>query len=71
LFCSLVKLDMQNVAVLWSDDGLTRTSVLNVLDFSWQHIQLFSSVEVSYRLGAAVLPKLNDHQISNMTGNSD
>lgn len=52
---------MQNIAVLWSDDGVTRTSVLNVLDFSWQHIQLFSPVEVNYRLGAAILPRFIDH----------
>jgi hypothetical protein len=62
---------MQNIAVLWSDDGVTRTSVLNVLDFSWQHIQLFSPVEVNYRLGAAILPKFIDQSSSSSGGSSE
>lgn len=62
---------MQNVAVLWSDEGVIRTSVLNVLDFSWQHIQLYSSVDINYRLGAAILPKFVDQPSNNSVKSGD
>jgi hypothetical protein len=71
LFCSLVKLDFQNVAVLWSDEGITRISVLNVLKFSWSHVPLCSSTEVGFRIGATLLPKHQDNSGNRTNISSD
>ena len=59
VFCTLVKLDPQNVGVLWSDQGIMRTSLFNVYNCSWRHVRLCSTTETVYRFGAATLPIYN------------
>lgn len=54
-----MKLDPQNVGVIWSDQGLMRISILNMFNASWRHVRTCASDEIVYRYGAAILPTYN------------
>jgi len=58
IFCSLVKLDYQNLAVLWNDYGQMRISMLNIYKPVWRHVRVCSpSEDLTFRHGHALLPK--------------
>ena len=59
VFVSLIRMDPQNLAVLWSDSGRQQLSILNIFAGDWHHIRACQPEPLPFRFGACLLPSYN------------